>query len=619
MKMCIRLYFTLLTLFAAVSCSDEPAPAFGPSRSMQVWLDAARVNTTRTSVLDAEVTVGDTAERTVETFAETRTELLEDGFSVKWGGDDRIALWARSEDGAYAFAGQSFSLYSYILANEARFTGTITEMAGGNYRYFASSPLPERIEGPKAVYTIPAVQDGIYRSERDLLVAYPVEGAQLGADAAENPRMIMRHLCHALRIRIPEGRNRWGKPVSRLLVEFPVPVAGELSFDVSDPEATVTLAGASNAVELQFPEGWDESPADEPRYAWVFVAPGKLDGRIAFTPLFDDGYCAETLSTPVLSKTMAAGHVTPVTLTISDAEQLVTWIDFTIDPSRLGEPVNTLSITAPEGAYFRGDATQADLSARDGKYSVGYYAKFYQAAFDGATMPATYDSDNAVVSNTITLGSLAADSRNTVAIQTPWLFEEDFSNTRYSEEYFDNNGRNNDHSTATKWADEAGLSGWSGNQYYIAIGKALAIRHKTERVFLLGTYRGRVDSHPISHLKEGAAVKVNVTFKYTGNSANSNSTPVLNYGSTTDQSALAGYYQGGSGAIKGGSTIENVAGSKNCSKSGSIDAIDETAEFSITACTNRHRLSWDCYVSTSRNNTSNQWVFIDNICVSIAR
>ncbi len=617
MNMYIRLYFILLTMFVATSCSDETVSVTGSPRSMRVWLDAERSGTTRASILDAEVVAGDPSD---ETFVQTRTELLEEGFSVKWGSDDRIALWARTENGAYAFAGQPFGLYSYILANEARFTGTVPAMSDGRYSYFASSPLPERIEGSKAIYTIPAVQDGVYRSERDLLVAAPVEGSQLGADAADNPRFAMRHLCHALRVRIPEGRNRWGKPVNRLLVEFPVPVAGELSFDVSDPDATVTLAGGSNAVELRFPEGWDESSADEPRYAWVFVAPGELDGQISFTPLFDDGYCAETLSTPVLSKTMAAGHITPVTLTISDVEQSVTWIDFAIDHSQLGEPVNTLSVTAPAGAVFRGNLASADLVAQDGKYSVGYYAKFYQAAFDGATMEAIYDSDNAVVSNTIALGSLAADRRNTVAIQTPWLFYEDFSNTRYNEEYFDNEGRvATNHSTSTKWADEAGLPGWSGNQYYIAIGKALAIRHKTERVFLLGTYRGRVDSHPISHLKEGAAVKVNVAFNYTGNSTNSNSTPVLNYGSTTDQSALAGYYQGGSGAIKGGSTIENVAGSKNCSKSGSIDNITETAEFSITACTNRHRLSWDCYVSTSRNNTSNQWVFIDNIRVSIAR
>lgn len=568
---------------------------------MQVWLDATRVNTTRTSVLDAEVTVGDMAERTVETFAETRTELLEDEFSVKWGGDDRIALWARSEDGAYAFAGQSFSLYSYILANEARFTGTIPAMAGGNYRYFASSPLPERIEGPKAIYTIPAVQDGIYRSERDLLVAYPVDGAQLGADAAENPRMTMRHLCHVLRIRIPEGRNRWGKPVSRLLVEFPVPVAGELSFDVSDPEATVTLAGASNAVELQFPEGWDESPADEPRYAWVFVAPGELDGRIAFTPLFDDGYCAETLSTPVLSKTMAAGHITPVTLTISDTEQPVTWIDFTIDHSQLGEPVNTLSIAAPEGAYFRGNATQADLSARDGKYSVGYYAKFYQAAFDGATMPATYDSDNAVVSNTIALGSLAADSRNTVAIQTPWLFYEDFSDIGNFEYEIDAKATNPNGKSLTEY----GLTGWTGVRVQVQDhGMRVSLRNGTR----ITRYPGRVDSPCMSNLKSTANCGLKVVF----NAYKTRSQIFLIFGLLNTTNPRKGN-DGMDTTIQ--SRVENL----NVNNGGFTDISGEcTCNVPVQTNLSTKRLSWivdrDGYTTIDT-----QYVYFDNIRVSIAR
>ena len=35
-----------------------------------------------------------------------------------------------------------------------------------------------------------------------------------------------RHKCHALRIEVPAGRNIWGEPITRLVIDFPTEVVG---------------------------------------------------------------------------------------------------------------------------------------------------------------------------------------------------------------------------------------------------------------------------------------------------------------------------------------------------------------------------------------------------------
>ena len=88
----------------------------------------------------------------------------------------------------------------------------------------------------------------------------------------------------------------------------------------------------------------------------------------------------------------------------------------------------------------------------------------------------------------------------------------------------------------------------------------------------------------------------------------------------TTQGAVAGYYQGGSAAIKGGALISNLAGEKvSAPTDGSVSNISVSASFEIPDCTSLTRLSWDCYGANSRTGTTQEWIFIDDIYVQIIK
>ena len=125
--------------------------------------------------------------------------------------------------------------------------------------------------------------------------------------------------------------------------------------------------------------------------------------------------------------------------------------------------------------------------------------------------------------------------------------------------------------------------------------KAMAIRHLNEiYLFLQGTYRGRVDSAPLAHIKEGKSVKVRVSFNYTGYSKER--TPQISYGWDTTQGAVVGYYQKGSSVIKGGALIANLAGDKVSErKNGSVANPAIPPSFAIPDCTSLTMLALDCY------------------------
>ena len=206
------------------------------------------------------------------------------------------------------------------------------------------------------------------------------------------------------------------------------------------------------------------------------------------------------------------------------------------------------------------------------------------------------------------------------SLSCPYLFSEDFTNASTG---FSINGNLSatGHSTKTIEGTDYGLPGWTANQAAVledSGNKAMAIRHQNEIFILQGTYRGRVDSAPLSYIKEGKSVKVRVNFNYTGYSTKR--TPQISYGWDTTQGAVAGYYQGGSAAIKGGALISNLAGEKvSAPTDGSVSNISVSASFEIPDCTSLTRLSWDCYGANSRTGTTQEWIFIDDIYVQIIK
>lgn len=623
----MRTYFICLlyvVLFGAVSCSDKAFETPRPSR-VQAAIGVNREIETRTAVLDAAVDVGlDVGESATETATaaeaatatateaaseaasetatetETRASLRDDWETTSWSDGDRVALWAKMAGGGYALSGTAFDFYHRNDVNAGIFTANIERMADGEYDYFAVYPASLATGGTQVGISIPSVQDGTYRAEYDVMTSSVVSGGALTDDVNANIRLEMHHRCHAMRIRIPSGKNYYGKAVVRLLIDFPFEVAGTLTFDASDPDAAPTLTDGTKRIDLQLAEPLDASDETSPQYVWIFLAPGaEVSGDIAFTPVLADGFCAATLSAKV-NKSFAAGHVTPVNMAVSPVEQTVTWIDFTIDHSQLGEAVNTLTVTAPEGALFRKGQQTESLAVSDGKCSVGYYAILYQSEMSGATLPtATFDSNNAVVTGDIALPTLTADTNNAVGVKAPWLYYNDFSCITSTGE------RSDTILLRPTEMSSAGLTDWYFTryiQYYT--NQCVVLRQKNVSI----AYDASITTaaNIFEHLKDGASVSIKVAF-YSGCSRRA---MTVTMGTTTSTAGDNTFVQSTSVSIPYIASIDqtNVATGTGSLVSGSVSAV-----------TNTQRLKW--YVKNSGNGATGQYdpIYIDNVMISITQ
>ena len=607
-------------LCCAVACSEQSIEGPDPITPIEpngttATIEAIRnIPESRALPLDEPIFVG--FDPAGPAAPATRTTLDDDWHTTKWSPTDQIAVWAADASGNYLFSGTPFRRNHQIAENAAIFTGDLPEMAAGSYRYVACYPVPEadRMDGTRITYTLPAVQDGTYRAELDVLTSDRVEGGSL-TDKSKDERIsvAMHHRFHALRIRIPSGRNLRGKGVTRLLIDFPHEAVGTATFDLETPDAAPVVTNGGRRIELRFDRPFDASTDDAPQYVWVFVLPGRAEGAISFTPLFEDGFCAETLSA-ALDKELRGGHVTPINLTVPATEQAVTWLDFTIDHTQLGAPVNTLTVKAPEGAAFRHNASTAELPVSNGRCSIGYYGILYPTAFRGAALELAYDSEHAVVTNTQTLpASLNENEHNSIAVKAPWLFFEDFGLLKG----YDIDGGNVD----TKKQDGQIINdtfhaeGWTGNQTYGTAGKAIAIRSRYETS--LRKNRGRVDSAPMNNLKPNTSVTVNVMFRYGSSAEETRTTAHMRYGYTTTQGAIKAFQM--LMGVTSGNEVENATSVQLTDNSGSTSNVNrEIQKFNISGCTNLHRLSWELETG-SQATSKNKWLYLDDIRVSIVQ
>ena len=322
-----------------------------------------------------------------------------------------------------------------------------------------------------------------------------------------------------------------------------------------------------------------------------------------------------------------AGHMTSVAMRANQLHDFYR-LRFNYESNLLGEDLQSITLSLEDGSNWpETDSPKLVFANRDGStLSVGqsldiaFENKDNYLSLSGKKIIITYESENALIQKSATLSIDGQALITTETLGCPYLFSEDFSNASTG---FNINGNLSakGHSTNTIEGTDYGLPGWTANQAAVledSGNKAMAIRHQNEKFILQGTYRGRVDSAPLAHIKDGKSVKVRVSFKYTGYSTKR--TPQISYGWDTTQGAVAGYYQGGSAAIKGGALIANLAGEKvSAPTNGSVANPDVAASFEIPDCTSLTRLAWDCYGANSGTGITQEWIFIDNIIVQIIK
>lgn len=565
---------------------------------------------------------------------ESRTALEEDGRTVRWATGDRIALWALDAKGSARLEAQPFEMWHYDATyDEARFTGTISPMAEGAYTYCAVSPLPASHEGTHVTYEIPATQNGAFDGSLDVMVAEPVTDAPaLSEGLNEQFALRFRHKIHLLRITVPAGGNSLQEPIAALELEFPQPVVGRLTLDAANPDAAPELTEGSNKLTIRMaqPVG-----ADEEICVYAAIAPITLtsDDAIQIKAVSTGG--AESMTRTMPGKSFAAGHTTPVKYYIPDRYR-ITRIFFSLAGrdaqtdlpedlaggygcSTLGEPVTAFTLTGPEGVDLgNGTNTRTFEVNRENLYEISYEGVFTDQ-LSGQPFTVTFESEHtiglpyyesneaktAATPYSFLMPQLTADSRNTVkAFAVPYLLYETFDSiTTFS----DNEGTTGVTDPDAIWIP--GTLGWSAARVGGEAGKCVRIvGHREGGMWISADYMARMDSAPLTALREGMDVPIQVSFNYSGST--NKGAPKFKYGIST-----------AAGLINGGNEdIENQIGNITANMEGSYDLVNQSIVPFTTTATNISRLTWIAYGDDSIPLTLSNYfyyIYIDNVQVSI--
>lgn len=587
----IRHSIYLLTAFAclaAASCSEdiEPCPTDG---TIEVRL---RLPQTRTALGDE----------------------TEDGVKGVWSKGDKIALWAVNGS-SEALSAQTFTLWhSKPDLSDAFFTAQIAPMAAGTYDYYAVYPLPQSVSGTTVSYEIPAVQDGTWDGNLDIMQA-SAAGTELVA-GVNDVVLAFRHKVHALKIAIPEGRNLFGSKIESLRIDFPQPAAGRLEFDAAAPDAIPALESPSSSITINFAE-----PADAGDTFWVFVAPGDYSsGKVRFT-----AFSGDEMSMPAAGAfgVCNAGRITPVDLTIREKAGRVTWFDYTIsDWSQLGEPVESLTLTLPDGSTFAtGEQSMTAYPSAAGEYSFCLLSDDVPGLV-GKSVTTVYESESAIVDdkhNPVVIPSgYTPNAHNKTDLKAPYLFFENFSDTTFNDAHADDDGN-----TASE-LDAAGLSGWTGCRWKVDQG-SLEFRSNIKSASSLfgadnNNSYGRVDS-PAMPLKEGKSVNVSVNYRIGA---------TIDYGASTLHDQIYTHCKFGytteQGAVPGGKDANgnppDVTDEYDLDKNGNpTDMPTIKSDIPLSSVDNRTRLSWFGYYRKSGAaavTNATFYYYIDDIRVSIS-
>lgn len=599
----------VLTIILFTGCSSkERTPK--PNRQVEIFLNAIQQSSEDSSLPTTRTTIGG--------------EALDRTY---WSERDTIQLYWRNTGSSDALnSGQPFSFYQFG-ATRSLFSTTMDELTAGSYDYYAAYPKPAAVNGTQVSYDLPAQQPGTYstpipksqyRGNLDFMLATPLT-AQPGLNEESPLTMRFVHQCHVMRIQVPTDHDHWGSPIRKLRVEFPSPVVGKMTMDLTNPTATPTLTEGSNTVTAVLSKPLTESEEDDVNgnYVWLFLCPGAVNGTVRFTAYDENGYQSESL-TIELNKTLEAGKITPVNLTIPQ-ELPVSWIDFSIVGNNLGEEPQSFTVTAPEGATFRnGTATQTFAINSENKYSLAFYNEVDGVAVgdllsqEGVTI--TYDTPNVLISEQ-TAVTVQPEGHTSTNLTVPYLLYEDFANITTNDAHADDNG-------GTAYGlDDAGLPGWTGSRWKTEANTSLEIRtyiwtstSHTNHQF------GRVDSPPLAHLKPGKTVSLQIVYDAGATTDASNRYPVCKFGSTTQSGPIAGGY---CATLFGGdkSNPPSPAQTYAVALGGTPTVMtDINRTHTLSGCTAETRLTWFIdYEGSGLVTAKTYYLYLDNIRVSITK
>ena len=587
----------------AVSCSsEEPATGERDSRRIEVRIAAPAAGRADIATRAGEeglpvnptVVVGTDA--TAQAL-QPRMAFEDDGLTLRWTKGDRIALWGYA-GGSAAFENEPFTLwYPREDPSQGLFTGKIDAMAAGTYDYYAACPIPDAAAGTKVSYTVPEVQNGRWNSDLDIMLA-KAAGAELREEILNDVTLRFQHKMHALKVTIPAGKNLLGRPIEKLRIEFGRPVAGRLTWDLSDPDAAPEHAQTATGITLAF-----DTPVDESDTFWVFLAPADLTGGEVRFVATDGTEYSWPLSTWNF-RDCTAGSITPVKLTIDELRPQQDYT-VTVDPTHLGEAVTQIdSLTMPAGYEFPSlellNKTRDIAANGDGTFRMKIFNDQKAGFANGIEVGLGVGSENAegVYGKRCAVSAATADG---CTVMSPYLFFEDFSETIPVSNYADDNGANGYELI------DAGLPGWTGSRWKTD-QQSLEFRSYQGNSNLIGwqdNKYGRVDT-PSMPLRSGKTVTLSVSYDI-GSTSNSQCT----FGTTTQGGPIGGGH-GHDNRTLPDNTVETF----KPDASGSPTHMPTYKQHTIGGCMSATRLTW-CGEYSASGMRQNAYFYMDNVRVTI--
>ncbi len=540
-----------------------------------------------------------------------------------WDKGDKVAVWAKAEDGSYAFENQTFHLLSSTTSprSVAWFTSTLPSvMAEGTYTYYMCYPLPESVNGTSVTFTVPSVQNGDLSGGSDITVAVPVNGEALGPipeDGVVGDKTLvqMKHLLHFLRFYIPEGKNILGEPVKKIVLSMPQPLAGKIEVDVADLSDRTVSEGKS-VMEIELEDYLKESTSSQRYYAGVAILPpeGVYSSADSMNlKIYTRNYYS-ALRYSLQGRSFASGHVTSVSLRPENIGERYT-IDFVLASNNLGEEVQSLVLTLPEGVNWPGTDSNIYVYAHSDGSVIKVGDTFYLDTIDESEFRAlsskqltiSYDSESALVSQVVTIADLSEANTTQVSLDCPYLFFEDFS----SVESFNSGDNHSDSNIGSK--NPKVFNGWSVARAGAQAGTAIRLAAHRE---WFANYPARGDSPFLSGLKEGKTVSLDVQFNYSmgreegGLGSGTNASQIVNLGYITTSENLKS--DDDTGIWTSNFELNETTGS--------YTNINHLSQSTLTDVQAPLRLSWRTITPTySKTTNSTCWLYIDNIKVKISK
>ena len=439
----------------------------------------------------------------------TRTGIADDGKSTEWREGDELVVWAANSDGSYEFSNTVFMLrYFSTEWDKAYFVGNVATMAEGDYTYYMSYPRPASVEGTNVTYRVAAEQSGAYDGKYDIMVAEPVVTGSLTTGKRLEMNTIMRHQMHALKITVPEKASNFDSKVYALDITFPCAVVGDITIDVTNPDAKPVYTNTSNTVSVKSAEGFDVGSD-----IWVFVLPGTVSGDVSYE--IKGAEQRSEVATYSLEREFVRGHVTPIRMAMPPFAKY-TAFNFSIGANYLGEDFNFFTLYDNNGTnmgtYYRN---------AENRYTFEYNGEFDVAPYNNKEWTLVFDSENAVVENKVNMGTLKPYFMQDITpVDIPYLLFENFENVSESESYGNNTYSSNEREQPGKSLDGAmPTNGWNAARYWLKPG-AMRINARRQCVKILvsfaSSHHGRMDTPLLwdgaRGIKPGKSVNVKLQF-----------------------------------------------------------------------------------------------------------